>query len=60
MITKSALKAGFSGGKQINYIGVVVDYPNSTKSKKFYLCIDAGGSQNHNIVMINGLKDEED
>jgi 18S rRNA (guanine1575-N7)-methyltransferase len=37
MITKAALKAGFSGG-------VVVDFPNSSKNKKLYLCIDAGGS----------------
>ncbi len=36
MITKSALKSGFSGG-------LVVDYPNSTKAKKFYLVLDAGG-----------------
>lgn len=35
MITRSALNAGFSGG-------VVIDYPNSTKAKKFYLCILAG------------------
>tara|TARA_B110000503_G_C6871722_1_gene298960 strand:- start:10 stop:183 length:174 start_codon:yes stop_codon:yes gene_type:complete len=55
MITKSALKCGFNGG-YINFIkGVVIDFPNSTKSKKFYLCIDAGGTGNHNIVMINGL-----
>ena len=37
MITKSALKSGFSGG-------VIVDFPNSAKSKKFYLVINAGGS----------------
>ena len=30
-----ATKAGFSGG-------VVVDYPNSTKAKKYYLCLFAG------------------
>lgn len=31
-----ASKAGFSGG-------VVVDYPNSTKAKKYYLCLMTGG-----------------
>jgi 18S rRNA (guanine1575-N7)-methyltransferase len=36
MITKSALKSGFSGG-------VVVDFPNSSKAKKLYLVLDAGG-----------------
>ena len=51
MITKSALKAGFCGGTQywLFYLylkGVIVDYPNSTKNKKFYLAIDAGGSGN--------------
>ena len=35
----------------------MVDFPNSTKSKKFYLCIDAGGSMNHEIVMIEGHKE---
>lgn len=32
-------KKGFSGG-------IVVDFPNSTKAKKMYLVIDAGGNQN--------------
>lgn len=32
-----ASKAGFSGG-------IVVDYPNSTKAKKYYLCLMTGGS----------------
>ncbi len=32
-----ASKAGFSGG-------VVVDYPNSTKAKKYYLCLMTGGN----------------
>uniref|UniRef100_A0A7S1KP02 18S rRNA (guanine(1575)-N(7))-methyltransferase Bud23 C-terminal domain-containing protein n=1 Tax=Percolomonas cosmopolitus TaxID=63605 RepID=A0A7S1KP02_9EUKA len=35
LIANSALKNGFSGG-------VVVDYPNSTKARKFYLVIFAG------------------
>lgn len=37
MITNAAMGAGFTGG-------VVVDYPNSTKAKKFYLVLFAGGS----------------
>lgn len=32
-----ASKAGFSGG-------VVVDFPNSTKAKKYYLCLMTGGN----------------
>ncbi|SBT71652.1 S-adenosylmethionine-dependent methyltransferase, putative [Plasmodium malariae] len=31
------MRAGFGGG-------VVVDYPNSTKSKKYYLCLWEGSS----------------
>lgn len=42
MMTTAALKAGFTGG-------VVVDFPNSTKAKKYFLCLfagnDAGGAQ---------------
>uniref|UniRef100_A0AAZ3QJ68 18S rRNA (guanine-N(7))-methyltransferase n=1 Tax=Oncorhynchus tshawytscha TaxID=74940 RepID=A0AAZ3QJ68_ONCTS len=37
LITSQAMKAGFSGG-------MVVDYPNSTKAKKFFLCLFAGFS----------------
>lgn len=35
LITAQAMKAGFSGG-------LVVDYPNSTKAKKIFLCLFAG------------------
>ncbi|XP_034276935.1 probable 18S rRNA (guanine-N(7))-methyltransferase isoform X1 [Pantherophis guttatus] len=35
LITTQAMKAGFTGG-------MVVDYPNSTKAKKFFLCLFAG------------------
>eukprot|EP00794_Sanderia_malayensis_P005957 gene5957-6650_t len=35
LITSQALKAGFTGG-------VVVDYPNSAKAKKLFLCLFAG------------------
>ncbi|XP_075236879.1 18S rRNA (guanine-N(7))-methyltransferase isoform X1 [Lycorma delicatula] len=37
LITSQAMKAGFSGG-------LVVDYPNSTKAKKFFLVLMTGGS----------------
>ena len=36
MMTTAALRAGFTGG-------VVVDFPNSTKAKKYFLCLFAGG-----------------
>ncbi|XP_076837430.1 18S rRNA (guanine-N(7))-methyltransferase [Brachyhypopomus gauderio] len=35
LITAQAMRSGFSGG-------MVVDYPNSTKAKKFFLCLFAG------------------
>merc|ERR1719167_822045 len=38
MITSQAMKAGFTGG-------LVVDYPNSTKAKKFFLVLMTGGQQ---------------
>lgn len=47
MLTTAAMKSGFSGG-------IVVDYPNSTKAKKYYLVLEAGGSGNLGIVEIKG------
>merc|ERR1712115_327725 len=38
MITHQSMKAGFTGG-------LVVDYPNSTKAKKFFLVLMTGGAQ---------------
>jgi 18S rRNA (guanine1575-N7)-methyltransferase len=35
LISTAALRTGFTGG-------VVVDFPNSTKAKKYYLCLFAG------------------
>ncbi|XP_065174418.1 probable 18S rRNA (guanine-N(7))-methyltransferase [Sycon ciliatum] len=35
LITSQAMRAGFTGG-------VVVDYPHSTKAKKYYLCLFCG------------------
>ncbi|XP_041069690.1 probable 18S rRNA (guanine-N(7))-methyltransferase isoform X2 [Carcharodon carcharias] len=37
LITAQAMKAGFTGG-------MVVDYPNSSKAKKFFLCLFVGVS----------------
>ncbi|XP_048506376.1 probable 18S rRNA (guanine-N(7))-methyltransferase isoform X4 [Athalia rosae] len=37
LVTTQATKAGFSGG-------IVVDYPNSTKAKKFFLVLMTGGA----------------
>lgn len=37
LITTQATRAGFTGG-------VVVDFPNSAKAKKFYLCLFSGPS----------------
>jgi len=35
LITASAMRAGFSGG-------LIVDFPNSAKAKKYFLCLTAG------------------
>ncbi|XP_040194252.1 probable 18S rRNA (guanine-N(7))-methyltransferase [Rana temporaria] len=37
LVTSQAMRAGFTGG-------MVVDFPNSTKAKKFFLCLFAGVS----------------
>ncbi|XP_053130806.1 probable 18S rRNA (guanine-N(7))-methyltransferase isoform X1 [Hemicordylus capensis] len=37
LITTQAMKAGFTGG-------MVVDYPNSAKAKKFFLCLFVGAT----------------
>lgn len=50
LITQQAMKAGFSGG-------VVVDYPNSTKAKKIFLCLFTGGAVQQ---LPKGLSDEND
>ncbi|TSN21151.1 putative 18S rRNA (guanine-N(7))-methyltransferase [Bagarius yarrelli] len=47
LITAQAMRAGFTGG-------MVVDYPNSSKAKKFFLCLFAGVSG----VLPKGLGNE--
>lgn len=37
LVTAQAMKAGFTGG-------IVVDYPNSSKAKKIFLCLFTGGN----------------
>lgn len=49
IVTTQATKAGFYGG-------VVVDYPNSTKAKKFFLVLMTGGQ----MPMPKALGDERD
>eukprot|EP00118_Oscarella_pearsei_P007007 m.32976 g.32976 ORF g.32976 m.32976 type:complete len:279 (+) comp31738_c0_seq1:83-919(+) len=49
LITSQALRAGFSGG-------IVIDYPNSTKAKKFFLCLFCGEAG----PMPKGLGTEEE
>lgn len=49
IVTTQATKAGFYGG-------VVVDYPNSTKAKKFFLVLMTGGA----MPMPKALGDERD
>lgn len=47
MITSAAQKAGFGGG-------LVVDYPNSTKKRKMYLCLMVGQQE-----VPKGIDEEE-
>jgi len=49
LITQQAMKAGFSGG-------LVVDFPNSSKAKKIFLCLMTGGG---NQTLPKGLGSEE-
>jgi 18S rRNA (guanine1575-N7)-methyltransferase len=42
MIVSAAMKSGFSGG-------LVVDYPNSTRAKKYFLCLFAGASNTSDL-----------
>ncbi|KAF4576742.1 hypothetical protein EYR40_000986 [Pleurotus pulmonarius] len=49
LITACALKAGFGGG-------IVVDYPNSNKAKKVFLCLFVGGGGQQQ--MPKGLESE--
>ncbi len=50
-ITFQAMKSGFTAG-------LVVDYPNSTKAKKFFLVLMTGGSQALPAALGDGAQDE--
>ena len=56
LIMGIAMKAGFQGG-------LVVDYPNSRKAKKFFLCLFTGGSSStgkaQRVEIPKGLTGEE-
>lgn len=48
LLTTAAARAGFRGG-------LVVDYPNSTKAKKYYLCLVAGaGTRDDSEALSSG------
>lgn len=53
MITAAALRCGFGGG-------LVVDYPHSTKAKKYFLVIYAGMSGDMPQTIPEGLQEEVD
>ncbi|PIA12781.1 S-adenosyl-L-methionine-dependent methyltransferase [Coemansia reversa NRRL 1564] len=52
MIMSISMKCGFTGG-------LVVDYPNSKKARKFYLCLFAGQEAGERQVLPKGLEGEE-
>ncbi|KAK1225388.1 18S rRNA (guanine1575-N7)-methyltransferase [Marasmius sp. AFHP31] len=52
LITSIAQKAGFGGG-------IVVDYPNSNKARKVFLCLFVGGGGNAGQQLPKGLDGEE-
>ena len=52
LITSIAQKAGFGGG-------LVIDYPNSKKAKKVFLCLFVGGGNSQQQVP-QGLQGEEE
>jgi 18S rRNA (guanine1575-N7)-methyltransferase len=58
MITNAAMKNGFTGG-------LIVDYPNSKKAKKYYLFLMAGYSEDimneaRQVIMPTAMEGEEE
>jgi 18S rRNA (guanine1575-N7)-methyltransferase len=58
MITNAAMKNGFTGG-------MIIDYPNSKKAKKYYLFLMAGFSEEihleaKSVIMPSAILDEGD
>jgi 18S rRNA (guanine1575-N7)-methyltransferase len=53
LLTSSAMKCGFTGG-------LVVDYPNSTKAKKYFLVLMTGiPEEGYKLPKAKGLDDNE-
>lgn len=53
LISSCAMKCGFSGG-------LVVDYPNSTKAKKYFLCLIAGFDEKQKLPQGLGTTTAQD
>jgi 18S rRNA (guanine1575-N7)-methyltransferase len=53
LITFIAQKAGFGGG-------IVIDYPNSKKAKKVFLCLFVGGGGGQQQQVPQGLQGDEE
>jgi len=53
LISNAALKVGFTGG-------VVIDFPNSTKAKKYYLFLQAGFTKESIEEVKNAVKAKDD
>lgn len=52
LITQIAQRAGFGGG-------IIVDYPNSKKAKKIFLCLYVGGGGGGQQSLPKGLEGDE-
>jgi len=52
LLTSSAMRAGFTGG-------VLIDYPNSTKAKKYFLVLFAGIIFGQEMPKPLGVEEEE-
>merc|ERR1711935_717240 len=50
LISNAAMKSGFSGG-------IVVDYPNSSLAKKYYLVLSTAHQGKMEIKMVDGLQE---
>eukprot|EP00826_Nyctotherus_ovalis_P049119 TRINITY_DN587_c0_g1_i15.p1 TRINITY_DN587_c0_g1~~TRINITY_DN587_c0_g1_i15.p1 ORF type:complete len:206 (+),score=72.10 TRINITY_DN587_c0_g1_i15:375-992(+) len=55
LLTNAALKCGFTGG-------LIVDYPHSTKAKKYFLMLNAGFSEEMSkaLVLPKGIEDDDE
>jgi len=52
LVTSSAMKCGFTGG-------VLVDFPNSTKAKKYFLVLFAGAASNFQMPAAQGTEESD-